>query len=138
MSVDNTPHLKIEAPMIADAFVETPMSLTVGVEAANVIAVVVKAFPAAAQYLAELRSTVMIPELVGVFTMAETGAGSEVSTTAKPALLFATDAAGSATLSVTDVAGGSGLTTFLHVSPAPNQAGIAGNGTPAVATLTFD
>lgn len=138
MSVNNTTHLKVAAPIIADAFVETPLSLTAAAEAANVIAVTMAAYPAAAQYVAEAFDAAMLPALVGAFRIAETGAGSESSSTLKPTLLFKTDANGAAVLSVTDVAGASGLSVFLKVSPAPVQAGTAGNAVGAVIVLTFD
>ena len=79
----------------------------------------------------ELRAADMLPELVGAFRLAETGAGSENSTTAKPALLITTDATGNATLTVTDVAGGSGLTTNLFCE-------VVGHGGRVHLALTFD
>jgi len=95
----------------------TGPTLTVGTEAANVIAVTVAAPKAeAVQYLAEVFEADMLHALVGAFTMAETGDGAEVSTTAKPSLLFTCSAAGAATLSVTDVAGASGKTVYLRLT----------------------
>ncbi len=69
--------------------------------------------------------------------MAETGDGAEVSTTAKPRLLFTASSTGTAELSVTDVAGASGLTVYLEVRPAGALTAAEGRGA-AVATLTFD
>lgn len=69
---------------------------------------------------------------VGVMTMAETGAGAEVTATARPALMFTTDTNGVAQLSVTDVAGGSGLTVYLQIEA------LGGVGQPTVQALTFD
>lgn len=43
--------------------------------------------------------------VVGSFTMAESGAGTIISTTAKPRIFLTTDANGAATITVTDVSG---------------------------------
>ena len=51
-----------------------------------------------------------------VATLAETGSGAEVSTTAKPSLIIDTSAAGAAEISVTDVVG-SGMSGYLLVEP---------------------
>ncbi len=125
----------VEAAM---AEVSTPLTLTVGAEATDVIAVTVAAPQAAVtQYIAQVYEQTMIEALAAAATMAETGAGAEVSTTANASLIFTTDAAGAATLSVTDVAGASGKTFFLEVRPAAASAGVPG-GFTAVATLVFD
>ena len=129
---------KLTGTTSADALQVTAPTLTVGTESSDVIAVTF-ASPVAAisQFHAQLYDANMLAELVTAFTMAETGAGSEVSTTAKPGLLFKTDATGAATLSVTDVAGASGLTTRLVIHPVADSAGsaaVAG----CEATLTFD
>jgi hypothetical protein len=54
-------------------------------------------------------------------TMAETGAGTVVSTTAKPTLILDTDATGLAEVTVTDV-GTAGISGYLEVTPV-NRAG---------------
>lgn len=69
------------------------------------------------------------------YTMAETGAGAEVSASARPALIFTTSAAGAATLSVTDVVGGADESVFLLVEPIPGEGLV---GVPVLVTLTFD
>jgi hypothetical protein len=119
------------------AEIATPLTLTAAAESSDVIAVTVAGPAHAAQYVATLYDADMLLSLVGAFTMAETGAGAEVSTTAKPRLLFTTSAAGAATLSVTDVATGSGATVYLEVRPACASAGL-GAGQAAVVALTFD
>lgn len=113
------------------------LTLTVGAEAANVIAVTVAGPASASQYMATLYDANMLLALVGAFTMAETGDGAEASVTAKPRLVFTTSAAGAATLSVTDVAGASGATLILEVKPVSASAGVSGGGS-ALVTLTFD
>lgn len=115
----------------------TPLTLAVGAEAANVIAVTVTGPAAASQYWAILRDANGVESVVGAFTMAETGGGAEVSTTAKPQLLFTTSASGAAILSITDVVGASGSTIYLTVSRASASAGSAG-GHPATVAVTFD
>jgi hypothetical protein len=113
------------------------LTLTVGTEAADVIAVTVAGAEASGQYVATIYDSAMLLGLVGAWTMAETGAGAEVSTTAKPRLLFTASATGTATLSVTDVAGASGLTVYLEVRPAGALTAAEGRGS-ALAPLTFD
>lgn len=54
--------------------------------------------------------------VVGEITLAETGVGAEVSTTAKASLLITTDANGAATISITDV-GGAGISGYLVAEP---------------------
>jgi len=115
----------------------TPLTLTVGVEAADVIAVTIAGPAQAAQYVAKLYDANMLDSLVGAFTLAETGAGAEVSATAKPTLLFTTDAAGAAVISATDVASGSGATLYLAIYPVGTTGGLKG-GPAAVAAITFD
>lgn len=114
------------------------VGLTAAAEAANTRAVTVAVTDrnldpttGTVKLFCELRAADMLPELAGAFRLAETGAGSENSTTAKPALLITTDATGNATLTVTDVAGGSGLTTNLFCE-------VVGHGGRVHLALTFD
>lgn len=60
------------------------------------------------------------------FTMAETGAGAEVSTTGKSRLLVTTSAAGAAQVTLTDVATGQAADLFLfaEVIPAVGAVGV--------------
>lgn len=113
--------------------------LTAGAEAANARAVTIAvedrngdAPTGTVQLFCQLRDGSMLPELATAFTMAETGLGSENSTSGKPAMLVTTDATGHATLTVTDVAGASALTTYLFCSP------VTSHGATAVVALTFD
>jgi hypothetical protein len=119
------------------AEIATPLSLTAGAESGDDIAVTVAGTAHVAQYLAELFDDEMEPLASTAFTMAETGAGAEVSTTAKAKLLFTTSAAGAATLTVHDVAGASGATIYLRVSPCGVSAG-AHPSPAAIIALTFD
>ncbi len=57
--------------------------------------------------------------------------------TARTSLLFTWSAAGAATLSVTDVAGASGKTVYLRLTPVADS-GSATVGGPAITSLTFD
>lgn len=91
------------------------LTTTVGAEAADVISVTLAAnYPAKFKVHAHLFDAAMLDALVGAWTMAETGGGAEVSTTAKPGLYITLSATGTATIAVTDVAGASGLTTYLR------------------------
>jgi len=114
-----------------------PLNLVAGAEVTNVIPVVVTGPAHVAQYKASVYDADMLHGLVGAWTLAETGAGAEVSTTAKPTLLFTTDANGAATISVTDVAGASGLSVYLEVAPVSVPAG-AKAGSPSIVSITFD
>lgn len=114
------------------------VSLTAAAEAANTRAVTVAVQDRALNpvdgsvtILCELRDANMAVEASTTFRMAETGAGSENSTTAKSTLLLTSDATGNATLTVTDVAGASGLTTTLFCRP-------VGHGAMSRVALTFD
>lgn len=73
----------------------------------------------------------MVPSLAAAWTLAETGAGAEVSTTAQASLVIDTDATGNATVTVTDVATGSTETLFMTVEP------IDVPGAKVLATLAF-
>lgn len=73
----------------------------------------------------------MLEALVASWTMAETGVGSEVSTTARPALLIDTDGNGAATVTVTDVSGSFAGTMYLEVAP------VNAPGSPTIVALTF-
>lgn len=113
--------------------------LTAGAEAANARAVTIAvedrngdAPTGSVQLFCELRDGAMLPEVVGAFRLAETGLGSEDTTSAKPAMLITTDATGHATLTVTDVAGASALTTHLFCTP------VTSHGATAHLALTFD
>lgn len=90
----------------------------------------------AQRLLCELYTADMLHALAAAWTMAETGAGSEVSTTAKPSLLIDTDANGDASLTITDVATGSAATLYLKVTPVPTS-GTYLHGTPAIIPVTF-
>ena len=72
---------------------------------------------------------------VADWTIAETGAGTEISTTARPALLFQLSAGGAAALTVTDVNGASDTTVYLLVEV---FAGAGDVGQASYLALTFD
>lgn len=94
------------------------LTLTVAAEDTDVIAIAVQSTMASADhYLVEVLGEDMLPVLVGVATVAETGAGAAVSTTAKPAFVFSLSAAGAATVSISDVGGASGLTFNVRFTP---------------------
>lgn len=112
--------------------------LTALAEAANVIPVTVQIrdewnipFSDTVQCRADILDADMVHALVGAFTAAETGAGVEISTTARPSLLFDTDANGVAEVSVTDVSGIFAGTVYLQVAP------LAGVGSPRIVPCVF-
>lgn len=73
----------------------------------------------------------MLEALVTSWTMAETGAGAPVSTSARPALLIDTDGNGAATVTVTDVSGIFAGTMYLEIIP------VNAPGSPTIVALTF-
>jgi len=85
---------------------------------------------------AELLDDELDRELVGAFTIAETGDGAAVAASTTVArLILTTSAAGVAQLSVTDVGGASGLTTRLRLTVYPAAAVV---GQVVDQSLTFD
>ena len=85
----------------------------------------------AVQLFCELRDASMLPEVVGAFRFAVTF-GTADSTTARPAMLLTTTAWGAASITVTDVAGASGLTTHLFCRP------VGAHGSMTHLAITFD
>jgi hypothetical protein len=81
--------------------------------------------------VAVFRST-GIEALAAAFTLADGGAGSLLSTTANARVFARTDATGLLELNLTDVAGGSGATVYVKITPL-NRPGF-----PGYATATFD
>lgn len=71
------------------------------------------------------------------YRLSETGAGSEISTTAKPKLLIATDSSGDATVRVHDQAGASNASVILKITPVA-VSGSYTHGLPTYVVLTFD
>ena len=112
----------------------TTLALTVAAEDTNVIDIGVQLTDVAGNSVASADAWVceVVGEAAAVATVAETGAGAELGTTAKPGLGFTLSAAGAATLSVTDVAGASGLTFCVKFSPLDSFA------VPIYTEITFD
>ena len=116
------------------------ISATAGAEAVDVIKVAIQLQEAdsstsksqARTLTCSLVDAAMEPSAAAAFTQAETGAGSEVSTTAKARLQILTSAAGVAEVSVTDVAGGSGATIYMLVE------GWGFDCVPVIVPITFD
>jgi hypothetical protein len=115
----------------------TPLTLTPGAEVGDVLPIVVAGPAHVAQYQAEVLDDDMLLALVAAFHLAETGVGAEVSTTARPSLLFTTDATGAATISCTDVIGASGETKYVRVTPMSASAGTKA-GPATIVPITFD
>ena len=114
-------------------------SLTAAAEAGNAraVSIQVKDFTganvsAACRFHCQVFDANMLAAVVGSWRLAETGAGTEITTTAKPSLIIQTDATGAATVTVTDVAGASNTTVYLKVSPLGNF------GRDEYLALTFD
>ena len=105
-----------------------PPTLTPAAEAGNAIAV---AFAAGSAQVAQYIARAYLPTgLQGAgATCTETGAGAEVFGTGTPTLLFTTDAAGAATITVSDVAAESVL---LVIEPASASAGTKASPAAAV------
>jgi hypothetical protein len=112
--------------------------LSAGAESSNAIAVTVTAQDAdgtaltgAKTFLARLYSASMEPLAPADWSLAETGAGSGLTTSGATGLIFDTGAAGTATITVTDDTAAFAGTVYLLVEPI-NQPGAK-----TYATLTF-
>lgn len=119
-------------------------SLTAAAEAGNAIAVTIALKDGNGNALARtqrLKCQVIgadgVIGLVAAWTLAETGAGSEVSTTARPTLYIDTDANGAATVTVTDVSGVYAGTMYLEVTPISVAGASPVPGMPTMIALTF-
>lgn len=119
------------------------VTLTAAAEAANAIEVTINvvdlggnAVSRAQRLHCHLYDAAMLDAVAASFTMAETGAGAAVSTSAKPGLLVDTDASGDAKVTVTDVSGSFAGTVYLKVDPLP-LTGANKPGVPALIALTF-
>lgn len=120
------------------------VTLSAGAEASNVIAVTVNlvsitgaAVSRTQRLVCSLYEATGIEAIAALFTMAETGTGTEISTTGNARLIIETDANGDAVVSVTDVATASGKTMYLIVQPCP-PSGTNEYGLPAMVAITFD
>ncbi len=109
------------------------VDLTSGVQAGAVLPITVNITDMEGDALGRVQRCVatvytadMLQGLVGVYTLAETGTGTEISTTAKPTLLFDTDASGDAVIGITDV-GGAGISGFLEVRPVSTSTNVPGH-----------
>lgn len=92
------------------------LTLSAAAESADHIAVTVTG-AASTTYVASLYAITGIESVAAAHTLAESGAGSEISTTANSRLIFSTSAGGAATLDAHDVEGGTNTTTYLVVCP---------------------
>jgi hypothetical protein len=129
--------LLAEMAAILDAGTLAP-TLTVGTEAADVIAVTFAGPAAVRQYMAEAIDPATMEVNAAAFTLAETGDGAEVSPTDMARLIFTTDAAGAAEISITDVAGASAKTMWLVIRPINDSASDAPGAAGVVVSATFD
>lgn len=107
------------------------LALVAATEVSDVIAITVTG-RASTEYVMEGYEATMIEAVVGALTLAETGAGAEVSTTANARLIFTTSAGGLATISATDAAGASGKTFQMLCYPTD------GVGKSARVAITFN
>lgn len=112
---------------------------TLASESGNAISVVIQLVDPdgnnvarATDLLCVLRKSDGIIATTAEFTLAETGDGTEVSTTAKASLIVTTDAEGQCTIAVTDVSGAYTALAFLEVTPLNTL------GSPGLATLDFN
>lgn len=120
------------------------VTLVAAAESSDTIAVTINvidlggtAVSRAQRLVCSLYEATMIEAVAAAFTMAETGTGTEISTTANARLIIDTDASGDAVVTVTDVATASGKTMYLVVQPAP-VSGTNTYGAPALVAITFD
>jgi hypothetical protein len=128
----------ILAALVAASTEAVLPTLSAGAESANAIPVTVQLkdltgtnVARTQRCIAEVIDANGLTGVVGSWRCAETGAGAEVSTTAKPTLIFDTDANGAAVVTVTDVSGSYVGSVYLLVTP------VNKTGTPSLVTLTF-
>jgi hypothetical protein len=122
----------------ANTAIKTAPTLTAAAEVADVIAVTMESPVASVeQYTAEVLDTNMDVNSA-VVIVAETGVGSEVAGSGTGRLIFKTDSAGEATLSVTDVVGASGDLFYLMVKPLFESGDVAQQCAPVMIGVTFD
>lgn len=120
------------------AALKTGATLSAAAEAANVIAVGFNSGIASVeQYMAQIIDTTGLG-VAAAFTMVENGVGAEVFGSGTPLLVFTTDAAGLATLDVTDVPGASGKSPLLVVESLSTSADEADRIEKSMLVLTFD
>ena len=85
--------------------------------------------------LCRLYAANMLQVLAAAFTIAETGAGTGVSTTNSASLLLDTDASGDAAITLTDVS--TIFTGTLYLEVVPVSTGSGGRGVPCVIPVSF-
>ncbi len=117
----------------------TAPTIVVNAQAGNDIVVDFASPVASAEmYIAELvEAATMLDAAAAAFKMAETGAGAEVSDTALPKLVFTTDGAGSAQVTVTDAAPASGKEVFIFIRPVLLTGEVGNPAAHVVDSLTF-
>ena len=113
--------------------------LTAGAEASNAIPVTIQLKDADAVNVSRvvtLKCTCYDANgllcVVGDIRLAETGAGAEVTATAKPTLFITTSSTGAATVTVTDVSAASTAVFYLVIEPMGTP------GSPAVVAVDFN
>ena len=119
--VDKHEHGSLLSDLIASTVRET-LNVSVADEATDTIAVTLTlqegdastAKARAATVHCHLLDAAMLDSLTDDFRMSETGAGTGVSTAAKPGLQVTLSAAGTAVVTITDVSGASGATLYLE------------------------
>lgn len=111
---------------------------TLNAEAANAIAVDLQLVDADGSSISSSRRLLcqaldadMEPAAAAALTLAETGVGAEISTTAKAGLLITTDVNGAAQVTMTDVSTVLAAVVWLLVTP------VDGLGAPALIAVTF-
>lgn len=109
-------------------------ALTVNAENTNVIDIDVQVNDIFGRAVGEATAVeaYIVGEVAAGFHLGESGAGTELGNTDKPAITFTTDASGAAQVEVTDVVGASGDTVVVVFRPIDTM------GIPAYATVTFD
>lgn len=95
------------------------VTLSAAAEIANVISVTVQLVNTGGTSVAEAAQCIarVVGEPAADYTIAETGAGTELSVTGHTGLVFTLSAGGAATIAVTDVSGASGESVYLEVYP---------------------
>lgn len=111
---------------------------TAAAESGNAISIVIQMVDPdgenverAVDCICELHDANGLMGVVGDWRLSETGAGTAVSTAAKPTIICTTSTAGAMTIAVTDVSGSYSGDVYLVVTP------LNTTGSPGIVTVTF-
>ena len=124
----NTDATDVEAAIAELYAAATALVAVVNAEAGNAIAIDLQGRAAVAQYEATIYdSNYHLMNSAGDLRLSETGAGAETAGANLSGMLFTTDAAGTAQVTVTDFSGVSTDTFYIAIRPLATSGGVVGS-----------